>query len=255
MFRKKKSVDPRQKHQEILQELGETLLQLRLDKGISQEQISRQTLIPLRLIRAIESGNLEELPEPIYIRWLIKQYAETLGLDGVEFSGQFPTEKLSLQNKNSFFIRWPVLQLRPIHLYFLYLLLVAFSVQTLSNVLQQSTLEINSLPPINLPEPSTVKNPNNIAKPVNDVPEPSPEQKQVVVDIKVKDDCWLKVVVDGKTDFEGVLTQGTHRSWQADKEVTVRAGNAGGVYIAVNRAKAKQLGEPGKVEEVTYTAN
>ncbi|MBR8832262.1 MAG: hypothetical protein N5P05_003514 [Chroococcopsis gigantea SAG 12.99] len=255
MFRKKKPVAPQQLQQEILQELGSRLLEIRTGKEISQEQISRQTLIPLRLVKAIESGRMEELPEPIYIRWLIKQYADVLGLDGGKFSSQFPTEKFVSQNKNNFLVRWPVLQLRPIHLYFLYILLVAFSIQFLSNALQKSTLEVNNLPPINLPKSSTVNHPTKIAKPVNDIPVSSQESKQVVVDIKVKDDCWLKVVVDGKTDFEGVLPQGTRRSWQADKEVTVRAGNAGGIYVAVNRAKAKQLGEPGKVEEVTYTAN
>lgn len=41
----------------------------------------------------------------------------------------------------------------------------------------------------------------------------------------------------------------------ANKELTVRAGNAGGVLIAVNKKEAKQLGQPGQVEEVTYTAN
>jgi hypothetical protein len=46
-----------------------------------------------------------------------------------------------------------------------------------------------------------------------------------------------------------------HRTWQANRELTVRAGNAGGVYVAVNNANAKQLGQPGKVEEVTYRAN
>jgi hypothetical protein len=77
----------------------------------------------------------------------------------------------------------------------------------------------------------------------------------VVVELKVKEDCWVRVVADGKTTFEGVLPRGTHRVWQADRSLTVRAGNAGGVYVAVNNANAKQLGLPGKVEEVTYTAN
>ncbi|MDJ0542220.1 MAG: DUF4115 domain-containing protein, partial [Microcystis sp. M53603_WE2] len=79
--------------------------------------------------------------------------------------------------------------------------------------------------------------------------------QQLVVEVKLEDDCWLRVVVDGKTEFEGVLPQGSHRTWQANRELTVRAGNAGGVYVAVNNAHAKQLGQPGKVEEVTYRAN
>jgi cytoskeletal protein RodZ len=252
MFRKKPKANPKQQQREKLEELGSRLEQLRSEKGLSLETVSRQTLIPRRLLQAIEKGNLEELPEPIYVRWLIKQFAECLGLDGGQFSHEFP---LIVNNHGSQPLsqRWvPAWQLRPIHLYFLYILLVFFSVKSISHVLQQAALEVAPLPSPaelveNLPAP--------VVKPIPEVKPVANQGKPVVVEIKLKDDCWLKVVADGKTQFEGTLPQGTRRRWEADKELTVRAGNAGGVYVMVNRAQAKQLGKPGQVEEVTYTAN
>jgi hypothetical protein len=50
----------------------------------------------------------------------------------------------------------------------------------------------------------------------------------------------------GRQNLRVCLPQGTHRTWQANRELTVRAGNAGGVYVAVNNANAKQLGNRAK---------
>jgi cytoskeletal protein RodZ len=73
--------------------------------------------------------------------------------------------------------------------------------------------------------------------------------------VKLTDQSWVRVVADGKTEFEGMLPEGTQRIWAADKEVTVRAGNAGGVLVSLNEGQAKPMGEPGTVEEVTFGSN
>ena len=62
---------------------------------------------------------------------------------------------------------------------------------------------------------------------------------------------WVRIVVDGKTEFEGVLSEGTKRAWEANKQLVLRAGNAGGIMVSLNDGTAKRLGEPGAVEEVT----
>ena len=58
-----------------------------------------------------------------------------------------------------------------------------------------------------------------------------------------------------QTAFEGTLPQGTQRQWTGKKEVTIKAGNAGGVAISFNNEQQKVLGAPGEVEEITYTVN
>jgi hypothetical protein len=76
----------------------------------------------------------------------------------------------------------------------------------------------------------------------------------VVVEIKLEDKSWLRVVVDGKTEFEGIVTKGTEKTWVANQQLTIRAGNAGAVLVAFNEEEAKHLGERGQVQEVTYKA-
>jgi hypothetical protein len=65
---------------------------------------------------------------------------------------------------------------------------------------------------------------------------------------------WLRIEVDGKTDFQGILPEGTQRTWTAASKLTVRAGNAGGVMVAYNDGTPTQMGEPGAVKELTFTA-
>jgi len=49
-------------------------------------------MIQPRVIRAIEAGNLKELPEGVYIRGFLRRYADALGLDGHALASEFPLE-------------------------------------------------------------------------------------------------------------------------------------------------------------------
>jgi cytoskeletal protein RodZ len=79
--------------------------------------------------------------------------------------------------------------------------------------------------------------------------------QQVQIGLTLKEKSWIRVVADGKVQYEGELPQGSQRTWIAQGELTVKAGNAGGVLVSVNKQQAKQLGEPGKVKQVTIAAN
>ncbi|ACK72684.1 conserved hypothetical protein [Gloeothece citriformis PCC 7424] len=245
MFRKKPKINPHEEQQAKLIEIGAKLQQIRTEQGLSLETITKQTRIPVRLLKAIEAADMDSLPEPVYIRGLIKQFADFLGLEGSPLARTFPVYLTTKSYRSSFYWRLPGLQLRPIHLYFLYILLVIFSVRGISHILKQSVLEMNSL------------NTQSQTQVQSTTPNPADSQastKPVVVNLKLKEKCWLRVVVDGKTQFEGVLPEGTHRTWIANKQLTVRAGNAGGVLITFNDNKSKQLGKPGQMQEITFNA-
>ena len=262
---KKSKINLQEKQFKKLKELGECLHKIRTEQGRSIEAVANKTRIQARLLRAIEEGNLEVLPEPVYIQGLIRQFADALGLNGAEFASAFPTtfpttfpteDSRSRQVKSHFGWRLPSLQLRPLHLYLLYILLVILSVRGLSNLLEDSGLEASRL---TTQQPSPASQPAQ--KPLlisqnEEPPKPVAQQaKPLVVDIQIKDECWLRVVVDGKTEFEGILREGTRRTWIANEQLTLRADNGGSVLVNFNHQRAKRLGEPGKVQEVTYQAN
>jgi cytoskeletal protein RodZ len=256
-----------QQQAQQLTEIGDYLRQVREENLLSIEQMAAKTLIQVRLIRAIESGNLQPLPEPVYIRGFIKRYAVALGLDGAEIAQAFPIET-DIRAVQPSWKDTPAAQLRPLHLWVAYLVLIMAAVSGLSYLISRSPSWVGSaqnraeqkLPvsasiasrPANRPanRPST---PSSSAP--RQVTNPAIASKPVRVNVTLTAQSWLRVEVDGKTDYEGVLPEGTQRTWTANSQVKVRAGNAGGVMVAYNEGQAKLLGIPGAVKEVTFSAS
>lgn len=249
---------------EKLKELGSHLRQMREKQSMTLEQVGDKTRIQVRLLKAIEEGKREILPEPVYIQGFIKRYADALGLNGVEFSDTFPTAPIFQMIKPTW--RYlPSPQLRPIHLYLIYVFLVIGAVNGLSYVVNRPALEV-SKGESNQRSPSQPLNKANAAStdsieklgpftPALFSNNTSQTGKPVRVGVTVKTPSWIRVVVDGKTQFEGLLPEGTQRTWVAQETLIVKAGNAGGILVAFNDEKAKKLGAPGKVREVTFAAN
>ncbi|WP_375513172.1 helix-turn-helix domain-containing protein [uncultured Nostoc sp.] len=263
-LRKKKNKQPsislEQERAEKLAEMGAQLWALRQEQGLSLEQMVALTRIPRRLLQAIEEGNLNELPEPVYIQGLIRQFADALGLNGVEFSGTFPISS-ALVKPQGMGDNSPLDQLRPIHLYFLYIFLIVCSVNGLSQLLNNAVLQANNSQnqpspkqkSIIKPEIAQVKESVEVQS-INDTLSAVQQGKAVQIGVTLKASSWIRVVADGKTEFEGILPEGTHRIWKAQEQLTVKTDNAGGVLMSVNQEKAKEMGEPGKEEEVRIAA-
>jgi hypothetical protein len=77
--------------QASLQSVGAHLQQVREEKALSLEDIYQRTFIQTYTLRAIETGNLGQLPEAFYIRAFIQKYASALGLEGDALAAGFPT--------------------------------------------------------------------------------------------------------------------------------------------------------------------
>ncbi|WP_448562256.1 RodZ domain-containing protein [Trichothermofontia sp.] len=77
---------------EQLEEIGVYLQAIREKQGKSLDEIATKTFIPLRLLKAIETGNAHPLPEPVFVQGFIRRYAEALGLDGKDLCQRFSVE-------------------------------------------------------------------------------------------------------------------------------------------------------------------
>ncbi|MEG4457642.1 RodZ domain-containing protein [Microcoleus sp. N9_A1] len=256
--------------QKKLAEIGTQLRQYREQQSICLDKVALVTMIRRNLLQAIEDGQLDQLPEPVYTQGLIKRYAEAMGLDGTQFAEFFPIEppprsrtKLSWQDGP---------QLRPMHLYLFYTFLIICSVNVLSQLMsgsvtpkngagaeelalgqkEQARLAAEASSASKTHKPDTyatveaARTGQNLNKSGN---------KPVMISVTFKAESWMQVEVDGKTEFEGTLPTGTVRTWGAQKQLVLVAGNAGGVMVAVNNGQAEQLGDPGVAKEVVFKAN
>ena len=241
---------------EQLTQIGDYLRQVREENLLSLEEVSIKTLIQPRLLRAIETGKLQQLPEPVYIQGFIKRYAEALGLDGAQFAEAFPVEGNTRKVESS----WndsAAAQLRPLHLYVAYVGLIVISVSLLSYVVNRSAPIPGGVTRLEASPSDVQRSPSSAEKTVNPqtIASRSTVDKPVKINVKLTAQSWLQVEVDGKPDYEGVLSEGTERSWSAKNLIRVRSGNAGGVMVAYNGKQAKPMGDPGAVEEKVFSVS
>lgn len=253
--------------QKKLAAIGSQLRDYREQQSISLDKVAVVTMIRRNLLQAIEDGELDQLPEPVYTQGLIKRYAEAMGLDTAQFGDFFPIEppprsstKISWQNGP---------QLRPMHLYLFYTFLIICSVNVLSQLMGGSLTAKNSTgtkelaldqEQARLAESTALKNQQPDSYDALEAARSGQSldksaNQPVKVNVTFKAESWIQIQVDGKSEFEGTLPSGTVRTWQAQNKLIVVAGNAGGVMIAVNNGQAEQLGEPGVPKEVVFTAD
>jgi cytoskeletal protein RodZ len=237
----------------ILKEIGAKLRSTREEYGFDLDDVVAYTKIARRLLQAIEDANFDDLPEPIYTQGLIKRYADALGFDGIEMSSTYPIGVNRVNNRLTGWKNNSQAQLRPVHLYLIYIGLIVCSVSGLSHVLNIATVPNNSQTQARSPLP--LNNNQEFALQPAANKQNEDQNLQVQVGVTLKDSSWIRVEADGKTEFEGILPQGTQRTWKAQAQLIVRAGNAGGVMLSVNQQQPKPMGEPGKPEEMKIAAN
>ena len=222
---------------EQLKEIGAHLRQLRQEQSISTEEVAAKTFIPSRLLKALEEGESDQLPEPIFIQGFIRRYANALDQDGDALAKTFPTSllpvKSSAYDQEASRIRSSTLL--PYVAYILLLITAASGLvyllkkpQTAKPPLQGKNLSIAQ-------QQTLVKSPPSSPTPPKVPQATSPIQ----VTVSLKEESWLRVVADGKTQFEGTLTKGKQQTWKAKKQLTIRAGNAGAVLTSFNQKEPK----------------
>jgi Helix-turn-helix domain len=161
---------------EVLAKIGSKLREWREYYQLSIDDISARTQIQPRLIQAIEAGCVEMLPEWIYVKGMIKRYADNLGLNGTEISQHIlswepvAAKSTAVAKQGSGFKL--VLQLKPLHVYIGYMLAVcgisAGSSHLLNNALRPTATTIRNQvmqsPRSIVVKPLTVPFPNKIEK-------------------------------------------------------------------------------------------
>ncbi len=69
--------------------IGQKLKDARVAKGMTLDDLQQETKIQKRYLIAIEDEKFDELPGDFYVRAFVKQYANTVGLDGNDLLKQY----------------------------------------------------------------------------------------------------------------------------------------------------------------------
>jgi cytoskeletal protein RodZ len=72
-----------------LDQIGQKLKAAREGQGLSLSQIYERTKIPTNHLQSIDDGQVDELPEPVYVAGFIKRYGDCVGLNGQSLSDEY----------------------------------------------------------------------------------------------------------------------------------------------------------------------
>lgn len=233
-----------------LTEIGSHLRNLRAKKGLSLEEIATKTMVQQRFLAAIEKGEIEQLPEPLYIRGFIRRFAEALGIDGTPLSESFPLGSAQLGSANAKFSNGGSVPLRPWHLYAIYLAAVLGAVALLYALFKPAESpsgNLGSSRPVSVAATSSNPSKKTVAKP------PLVKTAPVQAQLNLKADSYLTIQADGLTNYDGILKAGEAKTITAKQSIQLFAGNAGGVMLGINGQPAKLMGKSGEVKDVTLT--
>jgi cytoskeleton protein RodZ len=237
---------------------GVELKRERLLREVSLEEISAATKISIRLLTALETGDLARLPAPVFTRGFIRAYSLYLGLDPVEKINTYlseteptaepPAPSAPTPRGGSRFLRGPRSTagtiLGGVTAILLVLGLIARPEHRRDNVARLSRAA--------LVEPVSFKNvaPSNEPTPLirEDAPPAPPiPTGGVTLTLDFDEPSWVEISADGTKVFGGLVAAGTNRRFEARSEFRITLGNAGGVRVSIDGHPAARLGAPGEV--------
>ena len=223
-----------------MERIGEQLKRVREQKGISLQEAADQTKIRRRYLWALEEEDYGAFPAEIYLMGFMRRYAEFLNIDADVILGQYKHEKekekgevqermLLEQGK-----RQQGMKKRYTFSVSILAILILIFVGTRLIVDREVSKDIDG--------------DKQIERKVNHLP------AKMDIEIKARDKCWLRINIDDKESFEGLLFGGENRKWSGKRIVRIRVGYVPGLEILLNGKVVDIIkGSRGDVNELIFT--
>lgn len=246
----------------MIETLGPRLKDRRKELNLTIEEVVEKTKLHPGRIREIEEGNLDKI-SPAYIKGFIRIYASFLGVDIGNVLDEIPS--LNVQKKSEAVRKKPQIKLavpqiksavpqkkedkdnkvqprfnKVIGFSFLAVIILwgvivfgKFAVQKIQSAVKNYSAVKNKkpvkeikktpAPKVNLPKVSSKpKSADGIAS------------QEITAALTAKRNCFLRVKVDGKLLFEGILRKGIVETWKGKKEIEFKMSDGSAVYLEVN---------------------
>jgi cytoskeleton protein RodZ len=248
--------------------LGGTFRTARESQGLTLSEVAERTHIRSPYLEAMEAEDWDVIGPPVYVRGFIRSYARALGLDSTAavdaYVASTPGGAPAAQPLSR---AEPLLgkrgnAKRGLSIGAVAAVLVAFGL-VLFVGFQYVDYRGGQAVPVKVVSAAPVRHTAQPERAVHDFPAPAAtlaadlraaaksESRASGFAVRLRDDSWLRIVVDGKVEMEGLYRKGTQRTF-AGRSATVRVGNAGGVDISVDGKDLGPMGGLGDVAERSY---
>jgi len=255
--------------------VGDILKNRREELGQDLREISNTLKIKYDYLKAIEDGTLEKLPQEVYVKGYIREYAEHIKIDPEAAINAYlqqisppQVENKDIPEKEPAKKKIPKIGYVLISLLFILITITAsytiFSKKgkDIKQSAEQTQKERASPYAERMKETplSSVVKPGKttISDSKKETPLPGTETKKEIVppktdvsrqvlEVFATDTTWLLVLIDKNDPKEMLLKPGDSAKWHAKNGFSLKIGNAGGIRLVFNGKEIKKLGEKGQV--------
>ncbi|WP_418962902.1 helix-turn-helix domain-containing protein [Streptomyces lavendofoliae] len=247
--------------------IGRALRQARIDAGLTVEEVSTSTRVRIPIVHAIEEDDFSRCGGDVYARGHVRTLARAVGLDPAVLVEQYDAEHGGRPSPTPAAPLFEAERIRPERrrpnwtaaMVAAIVAVIGFVGFTLFNGEGGGSRarHVAEGPAPAHKETGKPKPPKVVAPP----PAPSesaiaaaPKDKVTVKLTATDDKSWISVKArNGKLLFDGLLLEGTSKTFQDDERLDLILGNAGAIELFVNGKKIEDEFESGQVERLTYT--
>jgi cytoskeletal protein RodZ len=260
---------------------GARLQQARVEAGISLAELAKRTKIQVWILEAIERDDFARLPHGIYSRGFLAAFAREVRVDPETVLGDYvASTQPDLQAVQPtapaagvVTRRWRALSV---------VSATAIGCAALTGLLWFNLLSRHSVGPeanaftvsgndhasvsTGVVSTAGVK-PRPGDAPMSDSPAAAPaviatptvvaddsaRADRVAVDIEAVKSLWLEAGADGQRSIYRLLNSGDREHVRAQREISLRVGDASALAYSINGAPGRALGGPGEIHEIRIT--
>jgi len=228
---------------------GDTLRRERELRGVELREMAEATKISIRFLKALEQDRVDILPGGSFPRAFVRQYAKHLGLDPERLVAEFvyshgaepvqlKTRSLDTGSRGSY---------RGLIVAVLILAALVFLAWKTWWEKPNDASEGGSAASIPAGPAATVPTDRVFPPPTAPTAASPVPAGKIVVALVARNSSWAEAKVDGAIAFNRVLNSGETERLEANREVVLSVGNAGGIALTLNGRPGVSLGRSGEV--------
>ncbi|MCP4747811.1 MAG: DUF4115 domain-containing protein [Desulfobacteraceae bacterium] len=230
---------------------GSYLQAHRLDKGISLEAVSNLTRITISCLKKIECEDLDELPEPTFVKGFIKSYSETVAADKKEALALYEasyTNYLEQKRSQTQSCSEAAYLPRLLVAFFLLALIITVTLITARQIEYQGAVESISIEDrtgvtADKNQPGKPGSSGQAEQGADQTAAENEEQDNYSLKISAAEPTTIKVIIDDQVPDEYVMKAGDLLDLEAKKQFNILITNAAGVELTLN---GESISVPGK---------
>jgi cytoskeletal protein RodZ len=222
----------------------------RQSMGLTIEEVVEKTKLHPSVIRDLEEGDLHKI-NPTYLKGFIRIYASFLGVELGGALEEIPSAQPQTEYPRTTVKKRNFKEISPHVKKIIIQAVVGFFIVWLAFVVVRGVFR--GIVGFFKNRPAKVV--EKVEKKVI-ATKPEVDSEELAVSLTVKRDCFLRVTVDGKLLFEGILSKGSIETWQAKDKMELKISDGSAVYIEVNGKSLPELTsrrKPIKALTITHT--